>query len=71
MTRQHQYAAGGNEEQAGASVTTKTGLCRENSRLLLYKHPRKGTNTWSGQLDDALVRWKKDFININFKEKKF
>jgi hypothetical protein len=30
-----------------------------------------GTNIWSGQLDDALVRWKKDYININLKKNKF
>jgi hypothetical protein len=70
MRRQHQYAGGGNKEQAGANVTTMVS-CRENNRQLLYKHTRKGTNTWSEQLDDTLVRWKKDFINVNFKEEKF
>jgi hypothetical protein len=54
-----------------ADITTTMSSCRENNRLLLYKHPRKGTNIWSGQLDDNLVRWKKNFINISFKEEKF
>jgi hypothetical protein len=71
MRRPQQCAGGGNEEQAGPNVTTTAGSCRENSRPLLYKHPRKETNTRSGQLDDALVRWKRDFINIDFKEEKF
>jgi hypothetical protein len=66
-------AGGGNYEylQLGANVTTTTGSRRENNRPLVYKHPRKGTNTRPGQLDDAAVRKKnKDFININFKKKK-
>jgi ribosomal protein L36 len=71
MRRQHQYAGGANEKQAGANVTTTTGSCRENNRQLLYKHSRKGTNTPSEQLDDALVRRKKDFIIINSKKEKF
>jgi hypothetical protein len=61
----------GNEEQAEANVTTALGSCRENNRPLPHEHPRKGTNTRFGQLDDALVRWIRNFIKINFKEKKF
>jgi hypothetical protein len=58
-----QHAGGGKAEQAGANV----------NRPPLYKHPRKGTNTQSGQFDEALVRWKKDLINFkvkSFKQKK-
>jgi hypothetical protein len=71
MRRQQRYAGGGNDKETGANVTTTTGSRRENNRPLLYKHSRKATNTRSGQLDDDLVSWKRDFININFKEKKF
>jgi hypothetical protein len=46
-----------------ADVTTATGPCSGNNKPLLYKHPRKGKNTWSGQFNDALVGSKKDFIN--------
>jgi hypothetical protein len=53
-----------------ANINTSTGSYKENNRPLLYKHPRKGTHTRSGQLDDTPVTCKKDFINIHFKDKK-
>jgi hypothetical protein len=52
-----------------ADVTTTTGSYIENNRLPVYKHQRNVTNTRSGQLDDAKMKWKRDFINTNFKEK--
>jgi hypothetical protein len=64
-------AGGGNDLQAGTNVTTTTGSCKENNSSYCITIHGKGHNTRHAQLDDALVRRKKIFININFKEKNF
>jgi hypothetical protein len=48
----------------GHNVTTTTGLRIENNRPLQYKHPRKRSKYIFGQVDDVLVRCKKNFTDI-------